>query len=86
METLKKRLSIRDASTAISDARLLHFKQLCAQFESLHDLPDEMHIRVNTDLPLEESLRQILAHDYAQLSHQTAAAIKHWESGSLNEE
>jgi len=84
-ETLKKRLSIRDASTTISEARLLHFKQLCAQFESLHDLPDEMHIRVNTDLPLEESLRQVLAHDYALLSHQTAVANKLWESGSLNE-
>jgi aminoglycoside phosphotransferase family enzyme/predicted kinase len=84
-ETLKKRLSIRDVSTMNSDLRQQHFKHLCTRFESLQELPDEMHIRINTDLPMEESLRQILAHDYALLSHQTGVAIKHWESGSLNE-
>jgi hypothetical protein len=50
-----------------------------------NNLPDEMHFLINTDFPLEESLRHILAHDYALLSHQAAVAIKHWESGSLNE-
>jgi aminoglycoside phosphotransferase family enzyme/predicted kinase len=83
-ETLKKRLSIRDASTAISDARLHHFKQLCARFESINDLPDEMHIRIDTEKPLEESMRQILSHDYALLSNRTDRAIKKWESNSLN--
>jgi len=81
IETLKQRLSIRDASDKDSDLRQRQFKQLCAQFESLHELPDELHIRINTDLPPAESLRQTLAHDYALLSQQTAAAIKHWESG-----
>lgn len=84
-ETLKKRLSIRDVSTKNSDLRQQHFKQLCARFESLQELPDEIHIRIDTDLPLVESLRQILAHDYALLAHQTAVANKHWEAGSLNE-
>jgi aminoglycoside phosphotransferase family enzyme/predicted kinase len=84
-ETLKKRLSIRDVPLTNSNLRQQHFKRLCARFESLHELPDEMHIHINTDLPPVESLRQILAHDYALLSHQTAVAIKHWESGSINE-
>ncbi|MEJ2167648.1 MAG: AAA family ATPase [Desulfobacterales bacterium] len=84
-ETLKKRLSIRDVPLTNSNLRQQHYKRLCARFESLHELPDEMHIHINTDLPPVESLRQILAHDYALLSHQTAVAIKHWESGSINE-
>ena len=41
-ETLKKRLSIRDVSTANYDLRQQHFKQLCARFESLHELPEEI--------------------------------------------
>jgi aminoglycoside phosphotransferase family enzyme/predicted kinase len=83
-ETLKKRLYIRDASTIISDARLHHFKQLRARFESISELPDEKHICINTDKPLEEGMRQILSHDYALLSNQTVRSIKHWESNSLN--
>jgi len=83
-ETLKKRLSIRDTSTTISDARLHHFTQLRAHFEPINDLPDQMHIRLNTEAPREEGLRQILSHDYALLSYQTVMAIEHWESSSLD--
>jgi hypothetical protein len=75
-ETLKKRLSIRDSSTTISDARLHHFKQLRARFEPINDLPDVMHIRLNTEIPREEGLRQILAHDYVMLSQLAAAAVE----------
>lgn len=85
METLKQRLTIHDVSTADSDLRQRQFKQLCARFENMHELPDELHICINTDLFQIESLRQTLAHDYALLSQQTAAAIKHWEAGPLNE-
>lgn len=81
IETLKQRHSIRDISNTNSDLRQRQFKQLCSRFESLHELPDELRIRINTDLPPAESLRQTLAHDYALLSQQTAVAIKHWESG-----
>jgi hypothetical protein len=80
-QTIKQRHSIRDISNTNSDIRQRQFKQRCARFESLHELPDELHIRIDTDLPPAESLRQTLAHDYALLSQQTAAAIKHWESG-----
>jgi len=83
-DTLKRRLAMRDASTTISDARLHHFKQLRGRFEPINDLPDETHIRLNTEAPREDGLRQVLSHDYALLSQQTARAIKHWESSSLN--
>jgi hypothetical protein len=85
-ETLKKRLSIREVPARNHDLRRRQFKQLCARFESLNELPDELHIRINTDLSPIESLRQTLAHDYALLSQQTAVAIKHRESVSLNVE
>ena len=83
-ETIKKRLSIRDASPTISDARLRHFKQFKARFEPISELGDEMHICIDTDMPLEEGMRQILSHDYALLTNQTERAIKQWESSSLN--
>jgi len=84
-ETIKKRLALRAGSAPDSDLRQQHFKRLRARFETLNELPDEMHIRINTDLPPAESLGQILAHDYALLGHQTAAAIRHWQSDALNE-
>ena len=83
-ETLKKRLSIRNASDTISDARLHHFKQFKDRFEPISELADEMHICIDTEKPLEEAMRQILAHDYALLTNQTERAIKQWESSSLN--
>jgi predicted kinase len=83
-ETLKKRLSMRDASDSISDARLPHFKQLAARFEPISELPDEMRICIDTEKPPEEGMRQILSLDYAFLANQTERAIKQWESSSLN--
>jgi aminoglycoside phosphotransferase family enzyme/predicted kinase len=83
-ETLKKRLSIRNSSATISDARLHHFKQFKDRFEPISELADEMHICIDTEKPLEEGMRQILSHDYALLTNQTERAIKHWESSSLN--
>jgi hypothetical protein len=36
-----------------------------------------------SEAPLAEGMRQILSHDYVILSHQTAKAIKNWESSEL---
>jgi hypothetical protein len=83
-ETLKKRLSMRDASISISDARLPHFRQFKNRFEPITDLADEMHICIDTEKPPEEGMRQILSHDYALLTNQTERAMKQWESSSLN--
>jgi aminoglycoside phosphotransferase family enzyme/predicted kinase len=77
-ETLKKRLSLRDEFASVSDARLPHFKHLRARFEPINELPDEMHICIDTEKPLQEGMQQILAHDYALLSKQTDRAIRHW--------
>jgi aminoglycoside phosphotransferase family enzyme/predicted kinase len=82
-ETIKRRLARRAASTTISDKRLHNFKQLRTRFESIKDLPHEIHLGLDTEMPTADSFRQILCHDFALLSQQTAKAIKHWKSGSL---
>ncbi|UCF90275.1 MAG: AAA family ATPase [Desulfobacterales bacterium] len=76
LAVLKKRLAGRKAGVAIPDARLHHLQPINASFEPLEELPDEMHIRIDTEAPLEASLRQILAHDYILLARQTARTIK----------
>jgi aminoglycoside phosphotransferase family enzyme/predicted kinase len=75
-QTIKKRLSIRDASSTISDARLHHLKQLRARFEAIKELPDEMHIRLNTEIPREEGFRQILAHECVVLPQPSTASME----------
>ena len=75
-ETLKRRLSSREATPTVSDARLRHFEKLKARFETITDLPEEMYIRINTETPMTKSLQQILSHDYLMLSQQTAVAMK----------
>jgi hypothetical protein len=75
-QTLKKRLIEREASVAISDARLQHLKQFRAQFEPLAEIRDELHIRVDTNMPLNQSIRQILAHDHFATSQQIGELMK----------
>jgi aminoglycoside phosphotransferase family enzyme/predicted kinase len=75
-EVLKGRLMKRRGTSLISDARLHHFQQLKARFEPLDEVPREMHIRVDTERPLERSMQQILSEDYVLLSRQTAEAVE----------
>jgi aminoglycoside phosphotransferase family enzyme/predicted kinase len=83
-QILKKRLSEREAATTASDARLHHLRQFRARFEPLSEIREELRLRVNTDMELDAIMRQILSHDYALLSKQTAGALKQWESSYLN--
>jgi hypothetical protein len=69
---LKKRLVEREATVTTSDARLHHLKRFRTRFEPLTDLRDELHIRVDTNMTLNESLRQILSHDHFSASLQIA--------------
>jgi hypothetical protein len=58
---LKKRLVEREATMTTSDARLHHLKRFRTRFEPLTDLRDELHIRVDTNMAHNESIRQILS-------------------------
>jgi len=58
---LKERLSHRKAKFSVSDARLHHFEYFKQRFEPLNEVGRAMHIRVNTEKPLEECMEKILA-------------------------
>lgn len=75
-DVIKERLKARETVTTISDARLHHFSQIKAGFEPLDELPDEMHIVVDTEKPIDETMGQILARDYALECLQTEKALK----------
>ena len=61
---IKERLLEREAGYPVSDARYHHYEDFKKRFEPLNELGDEMHIRVDTEKPLEECMEQILAKDH----------------------
>lgn len=73
---LKERLIRREATSSVSDARLYHFEEIKARFEPLNEVRVEMHIGVDTERPLEESMEHILSRDYVLECLQTADAMK----------
>ena len=73
---LKQRLIRRDVTSSVSDARLRHFEQIKARFEPLNEVPVEMHIGVDTERPLEESMEHILSQDYVLECLQTAEVLQ----------
>ena len=60
---IKERLLEREAGYPVSDARYHHYEDFKKRFEPLNELGDEMHIRVDTEKPLEACMEQILAKD-----------------------
>ena len=75
-EILKKRLADREKTAYVSDARLRHLKQLKANFESLDELQNDMHLKINTEASIDTCMRQILSHDYFYLAQQTARVME----------
>ncbi len=73
---LKDRLIRREATSSVSDARLRHFEEIKARFEPLNEVRDEMHIGVDTEKPLEESMEHILSRDYVLKCLQIAEAMR----------
>jgi len=73
---LKERLMRRERTPSVSDARLHHFQQIKARFEPVNEVRDDMHIRVNTERPLEVSMEHIISRDYVLECLQTAEALK----------
>jgi predicted kinase len=71
-QTLRKRLAERETADSISDARLIHLKHFRKRFEPLTDIRDELRIRVDTNMSLDESLRQVFSHDHFSASQQIA--------------
>jgi uncharacterized protein len=59
----KSRLMKRRTGSSISDARLRHFEQFKNRFEPLNEIPDEIHISIDSERPLQESIRKILSQE-----------------------
>ena len=68
---IKERLLKRDAGYPVSDARYYHYEDFKKRFEPMNELGDEMHIRVDTEKPLETCMEKILAKDYCMASLNT---------------
>ena len=64
---LKGRLSNRKTKFSVSDARLHHFEYFKKRFEPLSEVIDAMHIRVDTEKPLEKCIQQILSKDIVSI-------------------
>jgi aminoglycoside phosphotransferase family enzyme/predicted kinase len=73
---IKERLRARGGAPSTSDARLFHIRKIEAGFDVLDEIPDEMHIIVNTEESLEQNMQQILSQDYALESIQIAKVLK----------
>jgi aminoglycoside phosphotransferase family enzyme/predicted kinase len=60
-DLLKKRLAAREKTTGVSDARLGHFDYFKNRFEPLTDIPDAVHVRIDTAEPMDECMVRILS-------------------------
>ncbi|MEZ4525301.1 MAG: universal stress protein [Desulfobacterales bacterium] len=78
-EVTRERLIRRETSPSVSDARIHHFEDFKKSFEPLDEIGADMHICVNTQKPLEETVGDILTRDYALLS--SAKNDSQWMKG-----
>lgn len=60
-DLLKRRLRQREETAPVSDARIQHFDYFKTRFETLDEVPDAWHIRVDTAAPMDECMRRILS-------------------------
>ncbi|NCD26184.1 MAG: hypothetical protein EOL86_11425 [Deltaproteobacteria bacterium] len=58
VDTIRQRLSQRETTPGTSDARLIHLEAMLAHYEPF--TPPRPHIRIDTDLPVEQCLHDIL--------------------------
>lgn len=61
---------------SLSDARPEHLPGLVNEFETITELPAELHATIDTDLDLEETLRKVLAKGYSMRRFQVEWAIE----------
>jgi predicted kinase len=59
---IKDRLKKRNSVPTLSDARVEHFENLKTVFEPFNDIPQSIHITVNTQRALDDCIKEVLAH------------------------
>jgi aminoglycoside phosphotransferase family enzyme/predicted kinase len=71
---LRRRLAGRREGGLITDARLRHFEAQRRAFEAMDEIPESMHIRVRTGVPLAQSLLVVFAETYLRQIRQARQA------------
>lgn len=74
-ETLKERLSAREGTWGLSDARLEHLEEMAADYEPLHEVHKDAHLRIYTDLPFDRCLREVLSKGHSMRCAQIARLL-----------
>ncbi|MDT8379354.1 MAG: AAA family ATPase [Desulfotignum sp.] len=69
---IKARLKNREHQSTISDARLEHFAALKKRMDPFDHLPEQVHMPVRTDPPLDRIIETILTGEHELLARQTA--------------
>jgi aminoglycoside phosphotransferase family enzyme/predicted kinase len=76
-KVIKDRLMLREGRNTVSDARLHHFEQFKSRFEPLTELNREIHVSIDTQLPVKENIVRILSSHYNQLSKKISGGSAH---------
>jgi aminoglycoside phosphotransferase family enzyme/predicted kinase len=75
LETIRKRLLQRESRPEVSDARLSHLHQFQRNFEPLEEIEEDIHLQVDTQVPIESNIQQILARANAILFNHAKKAL-----------
>lgn len=76
VKTMRKRLRRRNARPSISGARLEHLSYMLEDYQPMDDLQDNIHVRVPTEYPAEQTDRRFLAEAYKALEKQVQRRIQ----------
>ena len=64
-ESLRRRLARREKSPGLSDARPQHLDRMLGDFEPVTELPDQAHVKINTDVSRRKAFARTLDKTYA---------------------
>ncbi|MCG6982814.1 MAG: AAA family ATPase [Deltaproteobacteria bacterium] len=73
---LRQRLTEREEEKSVSDARLQHLEEQNRAFETLNELPESLHLSINTDQPTNQSVLEIFSKAYVLGTQQGDARRK----------
>jgi aminoglycoside phosphotransferase family enzyme/predicted kinase len=81
-QEIKNRLKKRERHPSVSDAGLAHFEDIKNDMDPFDDIPEDMHMPVKTDQPLDRIIETILTGEHELLARQTEKKTTHIHGGS----
>jgi hypothetical protein len=73
---LRQRLTKREEEKSVSDGRLRHLEEQSQAFEPLNELPDSLHLPINTEQAIQKSVQDIFSRGYVLGTRQGHARRK----------